>query len=102
MKVLRNYYITVKDGKILLTTDIREKTLACSNIFDKLSSVLRSRGFSLIYFTKRNHEEEVYRKGNVIVILLYRECIIRTNMLRNELEALLNKASYYVSASGIM
>jgi len=74
----------------------------CRNILEKLGDELKKRGFELVYVSKTDHEEEVYRSGDYVVILIYRHCAIRTNLPRNEIAELIDAARFLRDFSGIM
>lgn len=50
---------------------------ACLDVFDRLERKLRSEGFVCEFLTNR---EVVLKKGKSIVMLIYDECVIRTNV----------------------
>jgi hypothetical protein len=101
---MQSYLVYMKaDGTLHITSDLEKVgTYTCMEIFDRLEEVLRLRGYRLVYYTKRNHEERVYKRGSEVMILIYRECIIRTNVDRRNLESMLREAVYMPNPIGIM
>jgi len=89
---LTTYYVRISSGRVEVSTDRAENTSKCSDLFERLADVLRKAGFELVYLSKTDHEEEAYRRGDQVVIMFPKYCVIRTNLPKDELAELVKAA----------
>jgi len=100
MKGMRSYRVSDVVSKL----DIPVKSSgSCEGLFEKLSTVLKREGFRLVFISRSDYEnEEAYRKGDYVVILLHKACVIRTNLPLEELTGFVKSAYFVREVSGVM
>jgi len=89
---LTTYYVRIREGRAEISTNRAENTSKCSDLFESLADILKKAGFELVYLSKTDHEEEAYRRGDSVVILLPKYCAVRTNLPKDELIKLVKSA----------
>jgi len=97
---LNTYYVSIDKDNVVISTSRTEGTYRCENLFDKLATILRKARFELVYVSKTDHEEEAYQKDDYIVILLYKHCIIKTNLPQDKLLEFIKMSKYIHDATG--
>jgi len=94
------YYVNIDGDKVEISTSRLESVSSCKNILENLAIVLKKAGFELVYVSKTDHEEEAYQKDDYIVIVLYKQCVIKTNLSHDKLLEFVKMARFTYDASG--
>jgi len=100
MKGMKSYRVSDVVSKLDMPV---KSSGSCESLFDKLSTVLKREGYRLVFISRSEHEnEEAYRKGEYVVILLHKTCVIRTNLPPEELIRFVKSAYFVHEVSGVM
>lgn len=100
MKGMKSYHISDVVSKLDMPV---KSSGSCESLFDKLGTILKREGYRLVFISRSEHEnEEAYRKGERVVILLRKSCVIRTNLPLEELTRFIKSAYFTHEVSGVM